>query len=89
MSFKIRKIVALFLTLLNIFLAFFLHGSDFGLFILILSVLVIQLVWFKMFVSKWAYGGDALYLDNPFLIEIVGWILILVFLFYNIFLKNN
>ncbi|HAR99853.1 MAG: hypothetical protein US57_C0006G0060 [Candidatus Moranbacteria bacterium GW2011_GWC2_37_73] len=85
MNFTVRKFLALILTIGNVFLAVFLHGYEYGLIVLVLSLLMlVAFIWFKDFFAKVVTG---FYRNNPVLLEFTGWIFLILFLIFSIIAK--
>ena len=87
MNFKMRKIFALAFAIVDVFLAYYLHNYRFGLFVFIISILMLGFIWFRNFFSK--YSTSVLYQGEPILFEITGWVFLCVILFYAIVAVNN
>ena len=83
MNFETRKILGLFLAAIDIILAFFLHGNDFGIFAAVVSALMLAEIWFKNSLPSGRFGR------SPFMNEIMGWVFLLGFLIFDIYVKNN
>lgn len=87
MNFKIRKTIALLLTLLNISLAVFLHGYEYGSFILASSLLMLVVfIWFK---DYFATVVRQPYRNEPGLLEFTGWVFLFIFLIFTVIAKNG
>ena len=91
-TFKIRRIIALIFAIVDIVIAFFLHGTEFGVLILILSVLMLWQIWSKKFFGK--LGSTRMLYDKwPRLyearVEVVGWIFLCAILFFSLIASNS